>query len=696
MTITTRIEKAFGANLTANPASWVWTDISTYTLGEVSVTAGRGDEAGTTQPTKCSFRLKNTDGRFSPRLPSSPYYPNVRRQTPVRISLNPGTGYVQVFQGYVDDIVPSWPGGNSEYAEVAITASGLLRRLQQGHNVLRSALYRAVTTASTLPTAYWPCEDGADGLALSSASSPVAGVAPMVAVGASNFASTTGAPGSDVQPDFSAGGSLIGNVPGTGTVTSWRVQVAWKANTIPAAAFAIPLQWITADGHAWELDLNPGKLVFSEDTTFTSPSANAAVDNGLWHEGRVDAVQSGGNINITVYLDGVQVITESIAGTVSRVTSVEANAAGGPSSILSGIGQFMVWNGSTTVAGLDTVDSMRGHAGETAGARIVRLCGEFSIPVSVTSTTGTALMGPQGVDTLLTLLRACEDVDGGILYDGQSAGLNYLARQDRYNLAVSMALDTQRQQVKLPFAPVEDDQRIRNDWTVTRPGGTFGHFQDLGHVAANGLYDTSATKNAQADSQLLDMAAWLVHLGTVEEMRVPGLSLQLIDRPELWAAWLATTLGERITAANLPVQYPPGILDMIVEGYTETWDSASWRVDLNTSPFAPWRVIVLAADSADTGEFVGHLDTDDSGLNAAITSTATSFAVKTNSGPLWTTLADDFPFDINIDGERITVTNITGAASPQTFTVSRSVNTVVKAHLINAAVSLWAPLVLGL
>jgi len=174
------------------------------------------------------------------------------------------------------------------------------------------------------------------------------------------------------------------------------------------------------------------------------------------------------------------------------------------------------------------------------------------------------------------------------------------------------------------------------------------------------------------------------------------MSLQLIDRPELWAAWLATTLGGRVTAANLPAQYPPGILDLIVEGYTSTWDSSSWTINLNTSPFAPWRIFQIAAASGDNSEFVGHLDTDNSALNANITATATSIAVKTNSGPLWTTTADDFPFDINVDGERMTVTNITGSSSPQTFTVTRGVDGYSAAHLTNDAVSLWQPLVLGL
>jgi hypothetical protein len=49
----------------------------------------------------------------------------------------------------------------------------------------------------------------------------------------------------------------------------------------------------------------------------------------------------------------------------------------------------------------------------------------------------------------------------------------------------------------------------------------------------------------------------------------------------------------------------------------------------------------------------------------------------------------DFPFDVAIAGERITVTGITGSSSPQAFGVIRSVNGVVKAQAAGAAVSLF-------
>jgi hypothetical protein len=59
--------------------------------------------------------------------------------------------------------------------------------------------------------------------------------------------------------------------------------------------------------------------------------------------------------------------------------------------------------------------------------------------------------------------------------------------------------------------------------------------------------------------------------------------------------------------------------------------------------------------------------------------------------PLWTTAAGDFPFDVDVGGEQITVTSIAGTTSPQAFTVVRSVNGVVKAQTAGADVRLFYP-----
>jgi hypothetical protein len=71
-------------------------------------------------------------------------------------------------------------------------------------------------------------------------------------------------------------------------------------------------------------------------------------------------------------------------------------------------------------------------------------------------------------------------------------------------------------------------------------------------------------------------------------------------------------------------------------------------------------------------------------------------ATTKSSSPLWTTNAGDFPVDIAIGGERMTVTSISGASSPQAFTVARGINGVAPAQGAGRDVRLWQPPILGL
>ncbi|MBO0881701.1 MAG: hypothetical protein J2P17_15440, partial [Mycobacterium sp.] len=484
------------------------------------------------------------------------------------------------------------------------------------------------------------------------------------------------------------GGALVFPVPSTVGATAWTidhvVNMGTDRGTNPG-----PWSLIYVDANRlfprieWSIDIQPANisgpahdqlnLVFY---VVTGPDTSTATtlttqDHGMWdglpHHLRLSTSQSGSNISWSLYADGQQFSGTVSSQTLQAPTGLEFNPQEQQTPTFLA-GQAAVWSTATpSLSAADAYSATSGWAGELATARLARLCAEEGVPLTLSATASHLAMGPQRVDTLLNLLRECEAADGGILFDGLTAGLNYLSYPDRVNQAVALALDTKRRQVKLPFAPIEDDQRVRNDMTVTRPNGSFARVTDPVHIAANGLYDSSATRNVQFDSMLANQAGWAVRLGTVPEMRVPGVSLQLIDHPELWAAWLATTLGERITAANLPAQYPPGVLDMILEGYTETWDSASWRVDLNTSPYAPW--IAATLNGLFRLEMVGQ------SLGAGLAPGATSLTLATSAGhQLFTTSAQypaDFPVDLNVGGWPV---RVTATSSPLTDAFGRTVS----------------------
>jgi hypothetical protein len=83
-----------------------WTDVTDDVRYEdkVRIVRGRADWGQQVDAGRCSFSLSNTDGTYSPRNPESPYYGQIGRNTPVRISVETGS------------VALDLPGGEGDYA----------------------------------------------------------------------------------------------------------------------------------------------------------------------------------------------------------------------------------------------------------------------------------------------------------------------------------------------------------------------------------------------------------------------------------------------------------------------------------------------------------------------------------------------------------------------------------------------------
>lgn len=82
----------------------VWTDITTdvYTAEKITIERGRADEGQRTDPGKCSMTLNNRLGKYSPRNPLSPYFEQIGRNTPVRVSVKAGSQFLRLPGAAVD------------------------------------------------------------------------------------------------------------------------------------------------------------------------------------------------------------------------------------------------------------------------------------------------------------------------------------------------------------------------------------------------------------------------------------------------------------------------------------------------------------------------------------------------------------------------------------------------------------------
>ena len=330
-------------------------------------------------------------------------------------------------------------------------------------------------------------------------------------------------------------------------------------------------------------------------------------------------------------------------------------------------------------------------------------------------------MGSQTPQTFLSLLQEAENADHGLIAEPRTAlalGYRTSASMCAQDLTPNGPLVLDYGQGQLgsagqPMTPSDDDQLTVNDETVTRgsgntTGSSFGaQLTAAAEAAATGAlnitppppggtgvgdYADAQTVNVQLDGQLGDQAWWLVHQGTVDEVRYTTIPLDLASTdPGLSALFyeiLGLDVGDLAEILNPPPYVGPDTIRQLAWGLAEQFGVKLAKLQWNTRPASVWDVLI-AGTGAPTD---CRADTDGSTLTAGYTATAASLSVTTMAGvPVWTTDPDDCPFDIVVTGERMTVTSITGTTSPQVFTVIRSVNGVSKAHLAGEPVSLFQP-----
>lgn len=551
------------------------------------------------------------------------------------------------FVGQIDVIAPHWVDGDPDGGQrVSITASGSLRRLTQGAKSLDSVLFRDFMkakpwTAVTDLKAYWPFEDSRDA---TSVASPVSGVKPATIASVSLSADDT----LDASLPLAniAGGTLaswVAEVPSF-TATSWVAELFMNAATLAVSPSWTPLWTVGATGtvRRWSFEANTTTIRlrgFDAGGTEVVNGSGAATIAGTWRNLAIKITQNGGNIDWEI--DQFDLAgngtgqTGSLAGTAGRPTDVaylETAPSGGIS-----FGHVAVltnrdpgWHGPSV---------SQGHNGESALNRVKRLCDEEGVPVMAWARQNetvpvSALMGPQRADTLVNLLQECADADLGILCEQRHRpGLAYRVRTTLYNQTPALDVDTLSKGLVNPFEPVLDDQRLRNDITVSRVNGSSATVVDQASISAEGRYQESPPAlNVQADSQLPDLAGWELHRGTWPDLRYPSLSFKLgtqTERRGLLDGWLGAGLGDIARVSQLPSHHPAGPVDQIIEHITEKIGSFRWDVEVTGSPAGVWDVGVLpagvsalkvtgtAGDDATTPDHA-NFDTDDINLRMRV------------------------------------------------------------------------------
>jgi hypothetical protein len=634
-----------GIKVELNLAS-VWTDITAYVqlrnLIAIS-NMGRVDETAGMSACQLTLTLNNRDGRFTPKNTAGAYYPNILRNTQVRVSVNATSATGVNYSGYrfwgeVSSWPPAWDVSQHDIY-VSLTAAGIWRRITQSSVPIGSAFSRYVKllTGTAFPAAWWAMEDGSGSAAFvltgGSGTNMTPTTAPSMAADGTSF------PGSDALPQ-PAGSRLAANVSAGPSPVNNVVQFALS---VPAANDSNEPQYtsgmiivtVLASGTAGRVDVSlvgtqlqiAGYATGAGGTPLFSGTIATKV-TGVPVLVSMEITPSGSAVNwaLRIIKPGAGTALDQVTGTratssVAAVTQVQVNPQGRLADTT--VGQVGVYYQVPVLA--SAAFALGGNAGETAIARFGRLCTESNIPY-VTIGTGGATMGPQADDTMSAVLQSVEDTDGGLLYEPPNAfGLGYRTLASMQNQAAGAVLDYTSGVLGAPPAPTYDDQLVRNDVTITNYDGYVAHaVLTAGALSVQpppngtGQYASSGRTNASAHAQVNAIAQQKLFLGTADEIRFPAIEVnfQRTAAAPHFADVPGLRVGDYFQLASMPAFAGAATSKQIAWGYSEQLggNPQAWAITFNAVPelpfettFSPgtWAVNQAAGGAVAAGSPVG-------------------------------------------------------------------------------------------
>lgn len=601
-------------------------------------------------------------------------------------------------------------------------ASGVLRRLSQGAKPLASPMYRNFKRTS--PYLWCPLEDGSTATMVANI-----GDASLATLSAGTFVNATlggdGPPGAASALAFTASTSRL---TCRSTLTSLTAPAVYNVvfyvnlTALPASSKAfvnidmfgqVARAEIGLSATAWELAIYDitGVTLATSSTSITSINPTSG-----WVGYNLRLADSGSNFTYSQRWDTIGVFGGGTGPTtvtgynVAPPHTVRFTAENDTVYQDLNISHVYVSNVDLDLSDETFRDASAGYAGETAAGRLIRLAAEENVAMEVTGVyANTEAMGPQTSKTLPDLFAECWDADGGIGGDSRdSLALHYRTRVDmerRQDIELSWTAD---RHFSRELEAADDDLGFANDVTVTRSSsGSSANFVITdGNTSISdppdgvGRYEVGYSLNAYTDERLQSIAGWIALAASWDQDRYPALgiamhrSVVLADN-DLFERLMALNLGDTATVIDFPDWMPPDDVPEIVQGYTETLSKFLWEIECAATPGGAYQAVPLLGSDA----FPVRLDATTHSTGASLTTTATSVSLVTPSGSaVWVdsaTYPSEFPISLVIDGEVVSLTAVTGTTSPQTGTITRSVNGVVKSHSPGALVRLARSFYIG-
>lgn len=329
-----------------------------------------------------------------------------------------------------------------------------------------------------------------------------------------------------------------------------------------------------------------------------------------------------------------------------------------------------------------------GFLGESTDSRIARIARYAGVPIPTTTVSNPMGMGVAtryaggtapwtslaagahlvGVQSMagrkpLDVMQEAAHTEGMPLYVNRSGYLAIQASTARQNTSPAWsvnALDLD------PSTQVADDFAYTTNQMTVTPNSqaaqtVIGGTGSAGRLsqAKYGIYDGSQATASVSPTEAQSLGLGIIQLRADPAPRLAPLALEASTTallPGYGNAWydavLATNISTPVRLTNAPAVLGGGNVDVLIEGWTETITAGSHLFAFNVSP--------AQGPTYQLDDVVlGHIDTDGSTLASNLTTGGTAVQLSTTGAtsgtPMWVMDSAQFPFDVRVDAEQITL-----------------------------------------
>ena len=680
----------------------VWTDVTADVDAstQVSMKFGRTDAQGAPTAATLSIRLENNLGAYTPLrqvlsdgVTANANYPNVVPDKRIKVSWTISATEYDRFVGFIDSWVPGLENGVRPYVDIVATdVTGRLASV-----VLQSPLMQEVLADD--PGLFWPLTDSAGSayaVQLGSFSSPTTalyevppGAYPLVATAAGTGGSSAfggngvgsgNGTGVALAPvDANNGSYLFAPLQTTiGTFGMFGGEIFVQIPTVPASTATVLLVNTTLVSLEIQVDTS-GHVVMLQNGNTVATSGSIA--DGNWHALAFTVVTLTGppRTQLTLWVDAVSIGSANVSGTSTGATGIYVGKPGG---LFTGnVGYLSLYPTAPSGTRLAAhYAAAFGYTGDTVGARIARILTWAGLSSSQWNLDpGVAIVGtyPQNNKNALQYCQDMAVTEGGgaVVYATPDGLVRFADRNFRTSPTVAVTVDAQKDLTSSSYLPSFDKSKLQNQAVVTR--ATADTTASVQTVTVTNTYPTnsgSLTSYATTDLDALANAQEIVARNANPGFRFPQVGIALLTSVNsLYVAVAGVQIGSRLRLSNIPVGKAPATqVDVLVEGWTETFTNSSYNWVADTSPAdIPVRGIY---DDTSRGRYGPGTSMTLTGTYAAGT---TTIQVTTTAGyPTFTTVSARYPLSIKVNEEEIVLNSAPGgSSSPQTFTgVTRGAN----------------------